>query len=160
MAQSVGPVQELYPPAIRGCFGCGADNPEGLQVQSFWDGRWARASFTPGPEHRAYPGVVNGGVIATLMDCHGLAAAWCEAYQRRGDPPGRGEPVEMVTGRLEVDYLAPAPLGPELRLEAEVAEAGAKKTVVQCRLWAGEKECARGRVVCVRLARPAGEGKG
>ena len=58
------------------CFGCGADNPDGLHLKSEWEGDIAVARWTPWPSHAAGPKhILNGGIIATLLDCHGVCTA-------------------------------------------------------------------------------------
>jgi len=145
-------IQSYYDPAYTRCFGCGHANPNGLQIQSFWDGERAVCTFTPAPEQMAYPGVVYGGLIASLIDCHSMATATAAAHRAEGRPLDSKPVIIFVTGNLNVTYLAPTPLGPELRLTAWVSEAGPKKSTVECELSAGGKLRALGRTVAVRHA--------
>ena len=65
------------------CWGCGADNPDGLHLKSHWEGNVAVAQWRPHREHAAGPRhVLNGGIIATLLDCHGVCIAIADAYAR------------------------------------------------------------------------------
>jgi acyl-coenzyme A thioesterase PaaI-like protein len=144
-------IQSLYPPEHSHCFGCGPANPAGLHVQTFWDGQEGTCRYTPGPEYMAYPGVVYGGLIACLMDCHGIGTAIAAAYQAEGRPMDSEPRINMVTGNLNVSYLAPTPLGGELVLRARPTQVGPKKVVVSCELIAEGKLTARGEVVGVRL---------
>ena len=69
------------------CWGCGADNPDGLQLKSSWDGTVATATWTPDAVHAAGPRhLLNGGIIATVLDCHGVCTAIADAYEREGAP--------------------------------------------------------------------------
>ena len=62
------------------CWGCGADNPAGLHLKSYWDGEVAVAQWTPAHEYSAGPRhILNGGIIATLLDCHGVCTAVASA---------------------------------------------------------------------------------
>ena len=74
------------------CWGCGADNPDGLQLKSAWradDPEVAVAHFTPSPAHAAGPRhVLNGGIIGVLLDCHGICTAVADAYRREGRAVG------------------------------------------------------------------------
>ena len=64
-----------------------------------------------------------------------------------------GEPaLRFVTAALQVDYLRPTPLGPELDLRGKVEEIGERKVVVAISVSAAGETCARGRVVAVMLA--------
>ena len=156
------PFQDQFPDDFVHCFGCGRDNPFGLQIKSTWEGDTAVCHFTPQPYHTAYPGVVNGGILATLIDCHGVGCAVDDAYRREGrEPDDGGPPIWYVTGRLTVDYLAPTPLGPELVLDAEVTSREGRKTEVSVDLVANGVVTARGHILAVRVptewhAQPAG----
>jgi len=50
------------------CFGCGRDNPIGLKLSFQWDGKTARAEFTPTELYQGWAGIVHGGIIACLLD--------------------------------------------------------------------------------------------
>jgi acyl-coenzyme A thioesterase PaaI-like protein len=143
--------QDYYPDDLSHCYGCGRNNPRGHQLKSFWDGEQTVARFSPEPWHTAIPGFVYGGLIASLMDCHGTgtaAAAVCRAEGRAMDSK---PPVRFVTASLQVDYLAPTPQGVELVLRGVPAEIKQKKVIVEVSLQAGGRTCARGRVVAVRM---------
>ena len=73
--------QDYYPETTKHCYGCGARNPDGYRIRSFADGDEAVCRFTPEPFHTAVPGAVYGGMIASLIDCHGPGP-------RRGRPTG------------------------------------------------------------------------
>jgi acyl-coenzyme A thioesterase PaaI-like protein len=112
-------LQERYFPDLP-CFGCGPANEKGLQLRSFArDDGIATALFTPWPEHDNGLGYLNGGIIATVLDCHSAAAVTHEAFRNRWLPlPGAALP--HVTAGLDVRYLRPAPLQETVALYAEV----------------------------------------
>jgi acyl-coenzyme A thioesterase PaaI-like protein len=99
----------------------------------------------------AIPGYVYGGLLASLIDCHGTgtaAAATARAENREID----SEPaIRFVTGSLKVDYLRPTPLGPELELRGTVREVKPRKVLVAIDLLAEGEVCVRGEVTAVRL---------
>ena len=108
--ESASPVSiqaRLYPDAT--CFGCGLANPKGLHLQSYAQEAAVVATFTPWPEHDNGLGYLNGGIIATLLDCHSGAAVLHEA-DRRGWEAFPGAAYSFVTAGLDVRYLRPAPL--------------------------------------------------
>lgn len=144
-------IQSHYPPEHTLCFGCGPANPAGLHIQTHWDGKQGICRFTPKPEHMAYDGVVYGGLIACLMDCHSIATAIAAAYQAEGRSLESLPRINMVTGNLNVTYKAPTPIDGELLLTARVREAGPKKTLVECELTAGGQVTAVGKVLGVRF---------
>lgn len=110
------------------------------------------ARFTPEAYHCAGPRhFVNGGIIATLIDCHSICTAAATAYRDAGREPGAGAELHYATGRLEIDYLRPTPIGTELVLEARIVEKTERSYVVSSELAANGKVCARARVVAVRV---------
>src|SRR5262249_21321656 len=79
----------------------------------------AGATFRPHPEHAAGPRhVLNGGIIATVLDCHGVCTAVADGYRRAGRRIGDGEPIWFATGTLTVTYAKPAPVDADLELNA------------------------------------------
>ena len=80
--------QDHYPDPLAWCYGCGRLNPDGLHIQSRWDGDETVAWFTPKPCHSALPGFVYGGLLASLIDCHGIGTAAAAAYRAAGRAMG------------------------------------------------------------------------
>jgi len=145
------PLQDLYPDDFSYCYGCGRLNSHGLHVKSEWHGGESVARFNPAPYHIALPGYVYGGLIASLIDCHAMATAAAASMEANGATPGVDSTPRFVTASLQVDYLRPTPLGPELVLRGRASEVGERKVVVEVVLGAGDLECARGRVIAVRM---------
>ena len=143
--------QDAYPDDLSHCYGCGRLNEHGLQLKSRWDGEETVAVFTPRPYHVALPGFVYGGLIASLVDCHGTASAAAAACRAEGRELGSEPPVRFVTAALHVDYLRPTPLGGPLEIRGRIEEIKGRKIVVAETVSAGGQLCARGRVVAVRM---------
>lgn len=143
--------QDHYPDDVAHCYGCGRLNEAGHQLKSYWDGDETVARFTPEPYHTAIPGYVYGGLIASLIDCHGTGTASAAAYRAAGREMGTEPPLRFVTGSLHVDFLRPTPLGPELEIRGKILEVKEKKVVVEETLSAEGKACARGKVVAVLM---------
>ncbi len=141
-------IQDLYPEDTSHCYGCGYGNADGLQLKSYWDGQRSVARFTPDARYTAIPGFVYGGLLASLIDCHGTATA---AAAAAGGPLAAGRLPRFVTASLAVDYRRPTPLGVELELTGRALEVGERKVVVDIELAAGGQTCVTGRVVAVRL---------
>lgn len=144
-------VQDLYPDDLAHCYGCGRLNQHGLHVRSFWDGDETVATLTPRPYHTAIPGYVYGGLIASLVDCHGTGSAALAAYRAAGREPGTAPPLRFVTASLQVDYLRPTPLGVPLEARGRIQEVKPKKVVVDVTVLAEGNLCARGKVVAVLM---------
>lgn len=145
--------QDLYLDARADCWGCGRNNPAGLYIKSHWDGDEAVARFTPQAQHTGHKGVLNGGIIATLMDCHCMGLAMAHAHRLEQRQIGSLPLISCVTASLKVDYLKPTPLG-EVELRARVSRVEGRKTWMTCSLLAGGQVTARGEVLGVRISEP------
>ncbi|WDP92225.1 MAG: PaaI family thioesterase [Desulfobacter sp.] len=143
--------QDYYPDEFNHCYGCGKLNQKGHQLKSRWDGDETVAYFTPKPHHTAVPGFVYGGLIASLVDCHGTGTAAAAAYREAGRPLGSDPSLRFVTASLQVDFKAPTPLGPELEIRGKIEEITPKKVIMTIEVKAEGKVCALGRVVAVRI---------
>lgn len=152
------PIQDYYNPETAICYGCGPNNPKGLHIKTHWDGEEGVCRFTPWPEHTAFPEVVYGGLIASLIDCHSIGTAISAFYAAESRLPDTKPEITCVTGRLDVSYLKPTPTETELVLRARVAEINERKAIIHCSLYAGEVETARGELVAVRVMSRAGAG--
>jgi acyl-coenzyme A thioesterase PaaI-like protein len=146
------PIQDYYPDESAVCYGCGRNNPEGLHIQTYWEGGEGVCRFTPKPHHTAFPGFVYGGLIASLIDCHSMGTAIAAAYRAAGRDPDTQPEITYVTGSLKVSYRRPTPVGVELVLRSRVAEMHDKKAVVVTSVYADGVECANGEVVAVRVS--------
>jgi len=152
-------IQDYYHEDIAICQGCGRNNPQGLGLRTFWNGSEGVCHFTPEPHHTAFPGVVYGGLLASLIDCHSIGTAIAAMYEGEGRRPDSEPEITCVTASLQVDYLRPTPMGVELELRASIEELGARKAIVRCSLRAGDEETVRGRVVAVRVRSRMGVGQ-
>lgn len=134
------------------CWGCGADNPVGLQLKSHWEGHVAVAQWQPTAEYAAGPRhILNGGIIATLLDCHGVCTAVATAYGNQHRAIGSEPEIWYATTAMTVEYLRPTPLDAAVYLKASVVELDDRMTTVQCTLTAANKERARATVRSTRV---------
>ncbi len=144
-------VQDFYPTDLSHCYGCGRLNEKGYQIKSYWEGDESVAKFTPRPYHIAIPGYVYGGLLASLIDCHGTGTAALAGYRAENRDPGSDPPLRFVTASLKVDYLKPTPLGVPLELRGRAVEIKGRKTVVRITLSAQGTVCVKGEVVTVQV---------
>lgn len=115
------------------CFGCGPKNALGLRLRSFAaDDGSVRASFRPWPEHDNGLGYLNGGIIATVLDCHSAAAVVLGAERSGIVPDGT---LQFVTAGLDVRYLRPAPLHDPVELIARLVSVDEGEIHVDVELW-------------------------
>jgi acyl-coenzyme A thioesterase PaaI-like protein len=138
------------------CWGCGSQNEHGLQIKSYWDGDECVCTWQPQPYHQAWPGIVNGGILATIIDCHTASAAMAATYRAANRELNTLPLIPYVTASLQVSYLRPTPLSGPLVLRAIVREQTARKTLVTCTLAAQGEICVRGEALLVRLPEPSG----
>lgn len=143
--------QDYYPDELAHCFGCGRLNEHGHQLRSFWVGETSEARFTPQAFHTAIPGWVNGGLLASLIDCHGTGTAAAAAYRAEGREMDTLPAHRFVTASLRVGYLRPTPLGPELLLQGRVRPMSGRKVVIDIELSAEGETTVRGEVVAVEM---------
>lgn len=145
-------LQDRYAPESI-CFGCGPANAEGLRIKSRPAGDRVVADWTPEPHHRAFPGILSGGILGTLLDCHcNWTAAW-HLMRRRGTD----RPPVTVTAEYTVRLLRPTPSDAPVRLEARVVESSDRKVTVEADLSSGGEVAAtcRGVFVAVGEGHPA-----
>jgi acyl-coenzyme A thioesterase PaaI-like protein len=134
------------------CFGCGSLNAGGLQIKSYYRDAEAHCTFVPRPEHAAGPPhVLNGGILATVIDCHGVCTAVAAAYEAESRPIGSAPLLWYVTGSLTVDYVLPTPIDKPLLLRARVRESKGRKTFVEVEATSSGSEVARATVLAVRV---------
>ncbi|UCD57717.1 MAG: PaaI family thioesterase, partial [Candidatus Hydrogenedentota bacterium] len=98
------------------------------------------------------PDSLNGGVIATLIDCHSVYTAIATAYKLEGRQMGEGEQIDYATAKLTVTYLRGTPMNTTLELRSKVVKKGNRSIVVETVLSAGAEECVRGEVIAVRVS--------
>ncbi len=110
------------------CWGCGSLNDRGLHIKSHWaDGR-SICSWQPSPEHMAGPQhILNGGIIATIIDCHCVCSAIAAAYEVENRALGSAPEIWYATASLNIQYLRPTAIDKPVSLQAKITEIGAKK---------------------------------
>jgi acyl-coenzyme A thioesterase PaaI-like protein len=143
--------QDYYPDHMAHCYGCGSLNEHGHQIKSYWDGEESVCYFDPKPYHTAIPGYVYGGLLASLIDCHGTGTAAAAAYREAGRDMDTEPALRFLTGSLHVDYLKPTPLGVTLEVRGKVKEVKGRKVVIEEWIVANGVTTVRGEVVAVQV---------
>ncbi len=148
MARSL---QETYAPKSV-CFGCGPANPDGLHIRSVVQRGEVVADWEPRAYHHAFDEILNGGIIATLLDCHSNWTA-AEFLMRE---MGLKSPPPTVTSELQVKFLQPTQIGP-VHLSARAVERHEGRAIVEAELAAKGRRTAtfRGTFVAVSKGHPA-----
>jgi acyl-coenzyme A thioesterase PaaI-like protein len=120
-------LQDTYAPNSI-CFGCGPKNTKGLRIKSTpsSEGR-VLAEFSPESHHEAFPGMVNGGILGALLDCH---SNWTAAYElmKLGN---LSQPPCTVTAEFHVKLRAPTPSGQPIRLQAKATEVNGDRAWIE-----------------------------
>lgn len=143
--------QDAYPDDLSVCYGCGRLNDQGLHVRSYWDGDETVCRFTPRPYHTAIAGYVYGGLIASVMDCHGTGSAAAAAKRARAGDLSLEQNPRFVTASLQVDYLKPTPIDVDIELRGKIVEIKGRKVVVAIQVFSKGVLCVQGKVVAVEL---------
>lgn len=145
--------QDYYAEKYSHCYGCGKNNLDGHQLKSYWNGEETIAHHTPKDIFSGgVPDHVYGGMIASLLDCHGTASAAAFAYKANHREMGdQGELIRFVTGSLKVDFLRPTPMGKELTIKGKLRSLDGRKAIIELSLWAGELECAKGEMLAIQF---------
>lgn len=155
-APRTGAVQDFYAEDHAHCYGCGRSNPDGFHLKTYWhDEEGSVTRFSPEPQYTALPGIVYGGLIAALIDCHSTGTAAAAFYHAEDRDFDSDPPVRCVTAALHVDYLRPTPIDEMLEVRGRVKELKGRKVVVTSELTAGGEVCARGEVVAIRVPPPS-----
>ena len=111
-------------PNSKMCFICGLENPVGLKLRIFQTGPGEIETTYTAPQHfQGYPGVLHGGIVATILD-------EISGRAQMGDPSA---PRFMFTAKLEVKYRKNVPIGKPLKI---IGKAGRSKGKM-AEGWAG-----------------------
>ena len=145
-------LQDRYAPTNR-CFGCGPANDKGLRIKSRPQGDEVVADWTPSPHHEAFPGMLNGGIIGALLDCH---SNWTAAWHLM-NRSGATTPPCTVTGEFHVKLRRPTPSTKPVHLSAKVVESSDDRATIEAVLSSDGAVCAtcRGVFVAVKEGHPA-----
>ncbi|MDM1408677.1 PaaI family thioesterase [Myroides sp. DF42-4-2] len=145
-------IQELYPENLAHCYGCGTLNSGGHQLKTYVEGKEeTMAHFTPEAQYTALPGSVYGGLIASLLDCHGTGSAAAFICMAEGLPLEQPLGVRCVTASLKVDFKAMTPMGETLVIKGKLRSIEGRKVWVDLALTANDILCATGEILAIRL---------
>lgn len=132
------------------CFGCGINNPDGLHVKSYWEGDESVCRWHSEEKYHGWANLLNGGILATIIDCHCMGTAMADAYKREGRSLDSEPVYRYATGTLNVKYLKPTP-NTEIELRTKVTEVKGRKTVMQCKALVDGQVTAEADVIAIRV---------
>lgn len=130
-------LQEKYA-AKSICFGCGPANKDGLHISSYPENDTLVCEWTPEPKWQAFPGMLYGGLLGSLLDCH---CNWTASYHLM-QKNGLDAPPCTVTAQYTVKFLRPTPSDRPVRLIAKVVESKERSASVEGELYSGDDLCA------------------
>lgn len=152
-------IQDYYEERFAHCYGCGRLNKEGHQLKTFWDGDETVSRFTPDKKHISLPGFVYGGLIASLIDCHGTGSSALAYAKENNIELEEYNSPRFVTGALNVSYKKPTPLDTELEIRGKVKEIKGRKVVIEAILTADGDICATGEIISLLVPEDFGQNK-
>jgi acyl-coenzyme A thioesterase PaaI-like protein len=143
--------QDYYPDHMAHCYGCGRLNDQGHHIRSFWQGEESVCHFMPEAKYISIPGYVYGGLLASLIDCHGTGTAAAAGYRAEGRTMDSKPPLRYLTASLHVDYLRPTPLGILLEVRGRVKEVRGRSVTIEEWISAAGEVTVRGELVAVQV---------
>ena len=149
-------IQDYYNESFSQCYGCGRLNEKGHQIKTVWDGNETLTRFTPKPEHTAIPGVTYGGLIASIVDCHGTGSASLALARENKIKLEDYNAPRCVTASLKVDYKKPTPIDVPLEIRGTIVEVKGKKVVVDAQVYAGGEITVTGRIIAIQVGNDFG----
>jgi len=147
-------IQDTYEQRFKHCWGCGADNPDGIQLKSYptEDGEHCIAKYTPADKYTGgVPNNLFGGIMATLFDCHSTAsAAWFNLRNKREELTEDTVIERYITARIEVDFVKPVPMNTELTVCSTLEELTDRKAIIRTTLEFDGEVGAKAKVIAVK----------
>ena len=133
------------------CFGCGIHNHQGLQIKSYWEENEAVCIWHSKEHYHGWPSLLNGGVMATLVDCHCMCTAMAHAYKIENRALDSEPHYKYATGTLSIKYIKPTSNDHPVELRATVKEVKGRKTTLDCSIYSQGVLTATAEVVAIRV---------
>lgn len=133
------------------CFGCGRENHEGLRISSFWENDESVCIWHSQDKYQGWKGILNGGILASIIDCHAMCTAMAAVYKIE-ERPLTSQPIyRYATGSLQIKYLKPTPNDIPIELRATVAEIKGRKVTIQCKALSDGVITAEATVIAIKV---------
>lgn len=146
--------QDLWPEIYSQCFGCGRNNEQGLQIKSFWDGDETICTWIPKEIYGAGLGILCGGILSTLIDCHCVNTAIAALYKKECRILGSKPFIPYAGGSINMRHMKPISIKKPVVLRARIKELKDRKTVITCTVFSGKNECAKAEVIAIKAPEP------
>jgi len=146
--------QDLWPEQYSQCFGCGRNNEHGLQIKSFWEVDETVCTWKPKQIYEAGLGVLCGGILATLIDCHCVNTAIAALYKKEDRELGSKPFIPYAGGTINLRHIKPIFIRKPVVLRANIREMKDRKTIITCSVFSGKNECAKAEVIAIKAPEP------
>jgi len=133
------------------CYGCGKHNDKGLQIKSYWEGDEAICEWQSEEHHHGWPTIMNGGIMATLIDCHSMCTAMAYAYREEERDLDSKPIYRYATGSMNIRYLKPTSNVKPVRLVAKVKSSTGRKVIIDCDMFSDGEKTATAEVIAIRV---------
>lgn len=133
------------------CFGCGNQNPDGLQIKSYWEDDESVCIWNSSEKYQGWPNVMNGGIMATVIDCHCMNTAMAAAYKQENRSLNSEPKYRYATGTMNIKYLKPTSNNAPLEVRAKVTEITNKKVVLNCITLSEGVKTSEALVIAIRV---------
>lgn len=133
------------------CFGCGSHNTQGLQIKSYWVDEVAHCEWQAQEKYQGWKGILNGGILATLIDCHCMCTAMAHAYRIEERSLDSKPLYRYATGTMQIRYLKPVPYKALIILKAHILAYKNRKSTLHCTLEANNTTCVEAEVIAIRV---------
>lgn len=145
-------IQDHLEEELSYCWVCGRNNEQGLKIKSYWEGDEVICEWQPHQHYISYPGVLSGGITASLVDCHSICTAIAWAYRNEGREINTSPAIWYATTSLQITYLRPVSVSEPIILRARIREFQGRKALISCSLFSQEKECVRAEISARRIS--------
>ena len=133
------------------CFGCGRENHQGLKISSYWEGEESVCIWESQEKYQGWRGILNGGILATLIDCHTMCTAMAAAYQAENRDLDSEPLYRYATGTISVKFLKPTSNEKPIELRARVKEIKGRKIIMSCVALSEGVITAEAEVIAIRV---------
>jgi acyl-coenzyme A thioesterase PaaI-like protein len=151
LSEQIKGIQDYYSDHFGQCYGCGRLNEQGLQLKTWWKGEKTVTRFVPRAYHTALPGYVYGGLLASLIDCHGTGSASLAFARDHNITLENFNAPRFVTASLKVDYHKPTPIDTTLEIVGTIDEIEGRKVVIGAELLARGQVCVTGKIITINV---------
>jgi len=118
-------------PNSKQCFVCGLENPIGLKMHFYLSGHGeVTAEYTVPERYQGYPGIVHGGIVASILD-----EVMGRAHMLAGNPDNSRF---MYTARMTIKYRQHVPIGEPLRIVGCALKSRSKSATSKAAIYNSE----------------------